>query len=167
MPPGEGFCFARAGEAAHGGPAYTWVDMNVFGVGPMEMLLVAVIAIVVVGPERFPQLAVQVAKAIKFLRGYATEATSDLRSEFQELTKEYEGLRKELDEVRGNVYKQVDEVTGEVGKVQSQVKAAVKETPVGELRQLLSGTPIIEPGGELPPDRNGTGNNGASSGPQH
>lgn len=134
--------------------------MNVFGVGPLEMMLVAIIAIVVVGPERFPQVAVQVARAIKFLRGYATEATSDLRSEFQELTKEYEGLRKELDEVRGSVYKQVDDVTGEVGTAGRQVKTAVRETPVGELRQLLSGTPIIEPGGELPPERNGTGKNG-------
>ena len=68
--------------------------MNIFGVGPMEMLLIAVIAVVVLGPERFPEAAVQVAKAIKFLRGYATEATSDLRSEFAELTKEYEGLRR-------------------------------------------------------------------------
>lgn len=141
--------------------------MNLFGVGPLELMLVAVIGIVVLGPERFPQAAVQIARAIKFLRGYATEATSDLRSEFQELTKEYEGLRKELDEVRGSVYKQVDEVTGEVGKAQRQVKTAVRETPVGELRQLLSETPIIEPGGELPPDRaNGAGNNGAS-GPKH
>jgi len=141
--------------------------MNVFGVGPMEMLLVAVIAIVVVGPERLPQAAVQIARAIKFLRGYATEATSDLRQEFQELTKEYEGLRKELDEVRTAAYKQVDEVTGEVRRTQGEVQTAVRETPVGELRQLLSGTPIIEPGGELPPERNGTGDNGASGGPQH
>ncbi len=141
--------------------------MNVFGVGPLEMLLVAVIAIVVVGPERFPQAAVQVARAIKFLRGYATEATSDLRQEFQDLTKEYEGLRKELDEVRTAAYKQVDEVTGEVRKTQGEVQTAVRETPVGELRQLLSGTPIIEPGGELPPERNGTGDNGASGAPQH
>lgn len=133
----------------------------------MELLLCAVIGIVVLGPERFPQAAVQIAKAIKFLRGYATEATSDLRSEFAELTKEYEGLRKELDEVRGSVYKHVDVMTSEVGKVQGEVKTAVRETPVGELRQLLSGTPIIEPGGELPPERNGTGNNGAFSGPKH
>lgn len=141
--------------------------MNVFGVGPMELLLCAVIGVIVLGPERFPQAAVQIARAVKFLRGYATEATSDLRSEFAELTKEYEGLRKELDEVRTAAYKQVDDVTGEVRRTQGEVQTAVRETPVGELRQLLSGTPIIEPGGELPPERNGPGNNGASGGPQH
>lgn len=141
--------------------------MNVFGVGPMELLLCAVIGIVVLGPERFPQAAVQIAKAIKFLRGYATEATSDLRSEFAELTKEYEGLRKELDEVRGSVYKHVDTITSEVGKAQSEVKTAVRETPVGELRQLMSGTPIIEPGGELPPDRQGPPGSNGASGPKH
>jgi sec-independent protein translocase protein TatB len=45
----------------------------------MELLLCVIIAVVVLGPERFPQAAVQVAKALKFLRGYATEATLDLR----------------------------------------------------------------------------------------
>jgi sec-independent protein translocase protein TatB len=145
--------------------------MNIFGVGPLELAVCAVIAIVVLGPERFPQAAVQVARAIKFLRGYATEATSDLRGEFAELTKEYEELRKELDEVRGSVNKQVGAVTGELTKAHGEATAAVRETPVGELRQLMSGAPIIEPGGELPPDRQGSngvnGTNGASGGPNH
>jgi hypothetical protein len=112
---------------------------------------------------------VQVAKALKLLRGYATEATSDLREEFAELTREYEAMRAELNEVRSGVYKHVagvaDELTrasGEVHKAVGEVRPALK-TP--NLKQLLSGTPIIEPGGELPPDRGGTNGNG--TGPQH
>ncbi|MEO8457259.1 MAG: twin-arginine translocase TatA/TatE family subunit [Chloroflexota bacterium] len=149
--------------------------MNIFGVGPMEMLLIAVIAVVVLGPERFPQAAVQFAKALKFLRGYATEATSDLRSEFAELTKEYEGLRTELNEIRSGVYKSVDTVAATLtqahGEAASSIKSVVDKVPgKGELRQMLSGAPIIEPGGELPPDRaNGTNGTGSSngSGPAH
>jgi sec-independent protein translocase protein TatB len=133
-------------------------------------MLCAVIAVVVLGPERFPQAAVQVAKAIKFLRGYANDATSDLRSEFQELTKEYESMRQELNEVRSGVYKHVaglaDELTREVGEAKKAVGEAGSSLKTPDLKQLLSGTPIIEPGGELPPDRGGsTSGNGA--GPQH
>ena len=35
-------------------------------------------------------------KAVKWLRGYANDTTSDLRSEFVELTREYELMRSEL-----------------------------------------------------------------------
>lgn len=128
--------------------------MNVFGVGPLEMMLVAVIAIVVLGPERFPQAAVQVAKAIKFLRGYATEATSDLREEFKELTKEYEDLRKELNEIKRDGV-QAATVTTEISKAQREARTAIRQAKAPDLKQLMS--PIIEPGGELPPERNGTG----------
>ncbi len=144
--------------------------MNVFGVGPLELLLVAIIAVVVLGPERFPQAAVQVARAIKFLRGYANDATSDLRLEFQELTKEYESMRAELNEVRSGVYKQMSSVTEELTRATGEVQKAVDEArpalKAPNLKQLMSGAPIIEPGGELPPDRGGSAN-GNGSGPKH
>ena len=134
--------------------------MNVFGVGPMEMGLIAVIAVIVLGPQRFPEFAVQVARAIKWLRGYANEATSDLRTEFQELTREYEEMRKELDEVRSSVAKDAGSVSQELSKAGGEVGRIATETR-SQLRRISETTPIIEPGGDLPPDRsnksNGTG----------
>jgi len=130
-----------------------------FGVGPMEIMLIAVIAVVVLGPERFPEVAVQIAKAVKWLRGYANNATSDLRAEFTELTKEYEGLRAELDEMRGSLGKEAGSVTRAVSRVMTETKPALKAPTMQDL--LGSAAPIIEPGGELPPERNGT--NGAKS----
>jgi sec-independent protein translocase protein TatB len=132
--------------------------MNFFGVGPMELLLIAVIAVIVLGPERFPQAAVQVARALKFLRGYANSATSELREEFQELTKEYESLRAEMDEMRGSVMKDVGKVTDEMGSVITEAKPALKAAP--GLDKLLD-EPIVEPGGELPPDRQKPSKNGS------
>lgn len=129
--------------------------MNVFGVGPMEMGLVAVIAIVVLGPQRFPEFAVQIARAIKFLRGYANDATSELRAEFQELTREYEDMRKELDEVRSSVAKDAGSVSKEITSAGSEVRRIATETRSKLQMPKLSETkPIIEPGGDLPPDRN-------------
>jgi len=131
--------------------------MNFIGVGPMELALIVIIAVVVLGPERFPQAAVQVARAIKFLRGYANSATSDLREEFAELTREYENLRAEMDDIRGAVMQDVGKVKDEMGNVITEAKPALE---VPRIDKLLD-EPIVEPGGELPPERQEPGKNGS------
>jgi sec-independent protein translocase protein TatB len=133
--------------------------MNLFGIGPLEIFLVAIVAVIVLGPERFPEVAVQLARAIKFLRGYANEATSELREEFAELTKEYEQIRKELDDVRGTVNKEAASINQKMSQVMTETKPALKAPDLN--RVLDPNTPLIEPGGELPPDRNGASNDTA------
>ncbi len=125
--------------------------MSFFGVGPLELTLVAIIAVIVLGPERFPAAAAQVARAIKFLRGYANSATSDLRQEFQELTREYESLRGELAEIRGSVARDTVKLADEITRAAAEAKAKTKAPDVAAL--LDPSKPIIEPAGELPPDR--------------
>jgi len=71
-------------------------EMNFLGIGLPEIVLILVIAVIIVGPQRLPELAVQLARAIRFLRGYATDATAQIRAELDELTKEYDQVRKEL-----------------------------------------------------------------------
>jgi sec-independent protein translocase protein TatB len=109
--------------------------MDFFGVGPFEVALVAIIAVVVLGPERIPAVAVQVARVVKYLRGYATDATADIRRELQELTKEYDEVRKELNEFRSTVTKDFSSVADEVDRTLRQGQEQA----------------IIEPGGEPPP----------------
>ena len=48
-----------------------------FGAG--EVAALAILAMVLVGPERLPQLAVEAAKLIKKLRVMATSATNELK----------------------------------------------------------------------------------------
>jgi sec-independent protein translocase protein TatB len=112
--------------------------VNFFGIGPLEAALVIVVAVIVLGPERIPEVAVQIAKAVKFLRGYATSATSQMRAELDELTKEYEEVRRELQEFRQSVGKDVKSMTDQVSKT--------------FLEEPALKNPIIEPGGEPPPE---------------
>jgi len=49
--------------------------MNLFGIGLPEIVLVLVIAVIVVGPKRLPEVAIQLARAIRYLRGYATDGS--------------------------------------------------------------------------------------------
>ena len=114
--------------------------MNFFGVGAFELALVAVVAVIVLGPERIPGVAVQLARAVKYMRGYANDATADIRKELQELTKEYDEVRQELTAFRQSVLKDVDSVAGEIDN-------AVRQ---GSTKTIEAG-PIIEPGGDPPP----------------
>ena len=41
--------------------------MNFLGVGSMELTLVAILAVIVIGPERIPEVAVQVVRVVRTL----------------------------------------------------------------------------------------------------
>jgi len=53
----------------------------VFNVGPMELLVLCVVGLIVVGPEKLPNLARDAARMIKTLRELATGARTQLREE--------------------------------------------------------------------------------------
>jgi Tat protein translocase TatB subunit len=124
--------------------------MNFLGIGLPEIVVISLIAVIVLGPERFPQAAVQVARAIKWLRGYATENTRDLRREFADLTREYEDMRTELNEVRQVVSSSVFAATKEINKVIDETNPALEKAWPNRVPR--ANEPIIEPGGELPPE---------------
>jgi Tat protein translocase TatB subunit len=58
--------------------------MDFLGIGPLELIVVLIIALIVVGPERLPQLAQSVGKTMRDLRamsqGFAAEWQRELNS---------------------------------------------------------------------------------------
>lgn len=52
-----------------------------FNIGPMEFLVLAIVAVIVLGPERLPGLARDAARMIRTLRELATGARTQLRDE--------------------------------------------------------------------------------------
>jgi sec-independent protein translocase protein TatB len=60
--------------------------MNFLGVGPSELLVILVVALVFVGPERLPRLAADIARTIREIRKY----TSSISAEFGEVIKDFE-----------------------------------------------------------------------------
>jgi TatA/E family protein of Tat protein translocase len=53
--------------------------MNVFGMGPAEILLILVLALIVFGPGKLPEIMGQIGRAVRDFQ----KATSELSNEFQ------------------------------------------------------------------------------------
>jgi sec-independent protein translocase protein TatB len=53
----------------------------VFNIGPMEFLVLGIVAVIVIGPDRLPGLAREAARMLKTLRELATGARTQLRDE--------------------------------------------------------------------------------------
>ena len=61
-----------------------------FGIGLPELMVIAIVAVVVFGPERLPEFAKQAGRFVRQLRNLAQSAQSQLR---EELGPEYADLR--------------------------------------------------------------------------
>jgi sec-independent protein translocase protein TatB len=53
----------------------------VFNIGPMELLVLALVGLIVIGPDKLPGLARDAARMLRSLREVATGARSQLRDE--------------------------------------------------------------------------------------
>jgi sec-independent protein translocase protein TatB len=53
----------------------------VFDIGPMEFLVLAIVAVIVIGPDRLPNMARDAARMLRTLRELATGARTQLRDE--------------------------------------------------------------------------------------
>ena len=123
--------------------------MDFLGIGLPELVVVLIIAVIVVGPKRVPEVAVQLARLIRRLRGYATDVTSQMRGELDELTREYEQVRKELQEFRDSTVRDVNRVTREVNRATREVDRTVR----GVDRTVREAPAIIESSAEPKPEK--------------
>lgn len=74
--------------------------MSLFGVGAMEAGLVLVIALVLVGPQRFPEIAREGGKWYRIARRFTAEVTKDLRVAVDEIESEIKAETEDLQSVR-------------------------------------------------------------------
>ena len=73
---------------------------ELFGVGALEALLVMVIALMVAGPQRLPEIARQAGRWYRIARRYTSEITTDLRGALNELEEDVKADTEDLRSVR-------------------------------------------------------------------
>ena len=74
--------------------------MQLFGVGALEALLVMVITLIVVGPQRFPEIARQGGRWFRVGRRFAADVTADFREALHEIEEEVVAEGDDLHAVR-------------------------------------------------------------------
>lgn len=116
-----------------------------FNVGFPELFVVGVLALLVFGPERLPELARNTAKFLNRFRTEASRSIADLReaADLGDIEQEVRSLRKELTGVRDDVTRSLREPTESVRGIAKEVSAGgpAEHTPA----------PTPTPSGDAPP----------------
>jgi sec-independent protein translocase protein TatB len=99
------------------------------GIGWQEILLVLVLMLVVVGPERLPTVAYQVGRAVRTLQQYARAVRSEFGDEIGYIEEQYKTVRGEINTTRDTFREQ-----------QRSFEAEMREAtqPIQDLPQLVS-----------------------------
>jgi TatA/E family protein of Tat protein translocase len=86
--------------------------MNVFGIGPQEMMIIAVLALLVFGPGKLPEVMGQAGKLVRDFRRMSAELSGEFEKTIAEARDATSGLTAEL----GGMSKEVNSVTNSVKK---------------------------------------------------
>lgn len=86
--------------------------MNLFGIGPMEMGVIAVIALMIFGPAKLPEVMGQAGKMVRDFRRMTADFTGEFEKTMAEAREITGGITSEI----GGVTKQVNSVTNSVKK---------------------------------------------------
>ena len=98
--------------------------MNIFGIGPMEMGVIAVIALLIFGPSKLPEVMGQAGKMVADFRKMTAGFTGEFEKTMAEAKELTSGITKEL----GGVSKQVNSVSNSVKKDLAGNKKATTST---------------------------------------
>ncbi len=102
-----------------------------FDIGFTEMLLVAVVALVVLGPERLPRVARQAGEWIGKLQRYVNDVKSDInrQMELEELRKLQTEVKDAARSFETSVASSIDEARTELGGITSSFEGAGGSQP--------------------------------------
>lgn|GEM_PF-152190 len=105
--------------------------------GPQELLVIAVIALLVFGPDRLPEVARTAARWITKLRSETSRNVEELKrlSEIQQLQAELKTLKHDLDGARSDVRRGVREVTGLVDEAAGTASGTPARSPAAGHRE--------------------------------
>jgi Tat protein translocase TatB subunit len=78
--------------------------MNILGVGPAEFIIICIIALIVFGPGRLPELARTLGKAMRELRRMSLEVTAEFAKELRDV----EAISREVQETKEAIQQAAD-----------------------------------------------------------
>jgi sec-independent protein translocase protein TatB len=144
--------------------------MQMFGIGILELMVIMVLAVLVIGPDRVPQFAADLARWIRQARSYANHLMKDFNEVVGDLEKEVGASREDWKEIASVVNRHTGSVVREVQGVANTIENSVPDeaTLAGSAVPSANGTSSAQPI-ELPaiaparPSVSSNSTNGAAS----
>ena len=132
-----------------------------FDFGFSELILIAVVMLIVVGPERLPKVARTAGHLLGRLQRYVTDVKSDIQREMQleDLKKLQQQVEQQARELESSMRGQVSQVESELKKTGDEVKAGLEPgTGAAEVREASPEVSVANAADPLPNlDEEGSG----------
>jgi sec-independent protein translocase protein TatB len=97
-----------------------------FDIGFSEMMVIAVLALIVIGPERLPRVARTLGHLAGRLQRYVADVKADINREVEldELRKMRDSMQQAASSFQSSVNEEISKASTEVSKVESELNAA-------------------------------------------
>jgi Tat protein translocase TatB subunit len=103
--------------------------MEFMGVGPLELMVILVIALLVVGPNRLPEIAAQMGRFMRTFQRYTSQVTRDFSDTMRELEREYDETKGDWKAVGQGLDETAAGVSKEIESAANDAKPAAPERP--------------------------------------
>jgi sec-independent protein translocase protein TatB len=101
--------------------------MEFLGVGLPELLVILVITLIFVGPQRLPEMAAQIARAMREFRRYTSSLSREVTEALEDIEKEYSAVQEEWKDVGEAVRQDMKALEAEVSGAAADVRSALSE----------------------------------------
>jgi sec-independent protein translocase protein TatB len=116
-----------------------------FNFGMSEMMIIAIVGLIVIGPERLPRVARTLGHLFGRMQRYVADIKSDISREVEldELRKLQSSMKEAAQEIEESVSKQVNLIEDEVQQAESETRKSVEEAvqPVAGINLMHSLNP--------------------------
>lgn len=116
-----------------------------FDIGFSELMVIALVALIVIGPERLPRVARTLGHLAGRLQRYVADVKADINREV-----EFDELRKMRDSVQQSASSMESSFNAELSKAESELNAAVEGKPQAEA-QAADGSDARSKPADAPP----------------
>jgi sec-independent protein translocase protein TatB len=119
------------------------------GIGGTQILVVLVVAFFVLGPERLPEVARQIARGVRTLRGYAADVQGQFEGEFGELREQFGDIQRDFSSSQQSLRSGLADLDSTLRSVHGEVNSAVSSSVVSfeaaREARLNGGEPPVSP----------------------
>jgi sec-independent protein translocase protein TatB len=125
--------------------------MDIFGIGPLNIIVILGVMLIVFGPERLPEMAARAGKMVRELRNYASDVTGEFGGELAEIQQHFTGVQ---DDVRA-LGREFQQSSAEIGSSVREAASGIAGKPASDVAGVNDPPPRVAGSSNVVPLTNG------------